>query len=195
MKASMRQELIGILSILGIIWGVYLLDLVLPWDLTTYGIEPRSLNSLGGILLMPFLHSSWGHMWSNTVALGLMLVLLTGSREKHIRVVLLILLFSGSLVWVAGFSGVHVGASGLVYGLMTFLIVTGIRERRIMSMTVAIVVGCLYAGMLLWGLLPLSPGQVAWDTNFAGIVAGALVSWLMIRKRIRRKKPVITTGD
>ncbi len=137
MKASMRQELIGILSILGIIWGVYLLDLVLALGFDHLWNRTTQSESLGGILLMPFfLHSSWGHMWSNTVALGYD----AGAsdrikRKAHTCGSSLILLFSGSLVWVAGFSGVHVGASGLVYGLMTFLIVTGIRERRIMSMT------------------------------------------------------------
>ncbi|MBL8818013.1 MAG: rhomboid family intramembrane serine protease [Planctomyces sp.] len=184
----MREELIRILVVLGAMWIVFVVDLLLPWDFTSWGLEPRKLDSLGGVLFMPLLHNSWGHLWSNTVALGLMLVLLTGSRDKHVRVVLLILFISGLIVWVAGMPGVHVGASGLVYGLMTFLIVTGIRERRLMSMTVAIVVGCLYGGMLLWGVLPLSSGQIAWDTHLAGIAAGAFVSWLMIRRRNRKKK-------
>jgi membrane associated rhomboid family serine protease len=91
---------------------------------------------------------------SNTVPLFILLVLLAGSRARSWAVVIDIVLLGGSLLWLFGRSADHIGASGLVFGLMTFLIASGYFERRIMPLLIAFVVGFLYGGTLLFGALP-----------------------------------------
>jgi membrane associated rhomboid family serine protease len=152
---SIRDELAGIGLFIGAIWAVFLLNVALPsLDLNSLGVRPRTMGGLVGIVAAPFLHENLGHILSNTVPLFILLVLLAGSRARSWAVVIDIVLLGGSLLWLFGRSADHIGASGLVFGLMTFLIASGYFERRIMPLLIAFVVGFLYGGTLLFGALP-----------------------------------------
>ena len=92
-----------------------------------------------------------------------------------------IILVSGGLLWLFGREAMHIGASGLVFGLITFLLVSGVLERRWPALLAALLVGLLYGGTLFTGILPFQPG-VSWDGHLFGAVAGAATAWWLARR-------------
>lgn len=173
------REWQGIVAFLAVIWGVFLVDAVTPLDLARHGVVPRTAGGLLGIPLMPFLHASFQHLASNTIPLFVLLVLLVmhaGSQTRCWGVVAGIVLLGGGLLWVGGRAGNHIGASELIFGLIAFLVVAGVRARRFVPLIISIVVSVLYGGTLLWGVLPRLGSQVSWDGHLAGAVAGVLVA-------------------
>ncbi len=183
MKHAVGEEIKGVLVFVGIVWAVFLADFVIPGDLNRFGIVPRTTSGLFGVATMPFLHGGWGHLLSNTIPLIVLLCLLAGSRANSAAVVAAIVLLGGALLWLFGRGGrVHVGASGLIYGLIAFLLVAGFRERRFVPLAVAVVVGFLYGGTLLSGVLPTVGPGISWDGHLLGAVAGAAVAAVTVSK-------------
>jgi membrane associated rhomboid family serine protease len=178
MQQNLRTDARLILSFIGIIWLVFLIDVALPViNLVPFGLMPRTVHGLFGIVTMPFLHDGWGHILSNTIPLCILLFLLVGSRANSAEVVISLVVIGGMLLWLAGRgSRFHVGASGLIYGLIAFLIVAGFREQRFVPLAVAVLTGFLYGGTLLSGVLPTVGPSVSWDGHLAGAVAGAIVA-------------------
>ncbi len=171
-----KDELPGVLVFLLVIWVSFTLSLVFP--LHQYGLHPRRISGLVGIVTMPFLHTSLQHIVSNSLPLLVLLALLAGSRVNSWLTVATIALVSGALLWLFGRSALHVGASGLVFGLAAFLLVFGFLERRFVSLAISLAVGAMYGSTLLLGVLPSAPG-VSWDGHLSGIVAGILTAYLM----------------
>ena len=116
---TIREELHGILAFLGVIWAVFLLSLAFP-SLDSFGVVPRTLGGLVGILAMPFLHANLQHILGNTVALFVLLALLAGSKARSWEIVVEVVLLGGLLLWIFGRPAIHLGASGLVFGLVAF---------------------------------------------------------------------------
>jgi membrane associated rhomboid family serine protease len=163
-----------IVLLLAAIWVVFLLDLILP--LERLGLVPRSLTGLPGIVTMPFLHGSWGHLISNSLPLVILLGLLVLSRPRPWPTVISLTLVSGAALWLLGRSALHIGASGLIYALIGFLIAAGILERRLSSVAVALIVGLLYGGSIISGIMPFQPG-VSWEGHLFGLLAGGVLAW------------------
>lgn len=163
-----------IVIIVGAIWVVFLLDLILP--LERLGLVPRSVIGLTGIVTMPFLHGNLGHLVANTLPLIVLLGLLVLSRPRPWSTMILLTLFSGLALWLFGRPSLHIGASGLIYALMGFLIAAGVLERRLMSAVVALVVGVLYGGSIVGGVLPFQPG-VSWEGHLFGLLAGGALAY------------------
>jgi membrane associated rhomboid family serine protease len=177
---AIREELHGVLLFVGSIWAVYVLSLAFP-GLDRFGLVPRRLGGLIGIGTMPFLHGNLQHILSNTVPLVILLLLLAGSRAESWRVVVLIAVLGGALLWLFGRTAVHIGASGLISGLATFLIFSGFLERRIIPLMIALLVGFFYGGSLIAGILPRIGSDVSWDGHLWGAVAGAVVAYSLTR--------------
>jgi membrane associated rhomboid family serine protease len=177
---SAGKELKTILVFVGAIWSVYLLSWIAP--VTSWGLQPRSLAGLIGIATMPFLHANLGHLVANTIPLIVLLFLLAGSRAKSWAIVVEIVVFGGILLWLFGRSANHVGASGLVSGLIAFLVLGGAFERRPIPVLVAVFTFVFYGGSLLWGLIPRDP-QVSWDGHLCGAVAGGVLAFQLARKQ------------
>ncbi len=180
MKHTIQEELRWVLILIAILWSVHLVDVVLPIDFNAYGLRPRTIGGLIGIPLMPFLHGGWGHLISNTIPLALLLVLLAGSRANSIAIVVGLVLLGGLLLWLFGRGSIHVGASGLVYGLIAFLIASGFFERRLVPLLVALLVFFLYGGTMLWGVLPSMNQGVSWDGHLFGAIAGGLLAYSLV---------------
>jgi membrane associated rhomboid family serine protease len=181
-KHKVREELTGVLIFVAVIWCVFLVGLVLPFSLSSWGLTPRSLFGLVGIPLMPFLHADFAHLLSNTVPLTILLLLLAGSRANSWAIVMLIVLIGGAMLWVFGRSATHVGASGLVFGLIVFLIASGLLEGRAIPLLISILVGFLYGGTLLGGILPDLGSRVSWEGHLFGAIAGGLAAVMITRQ-------------
>lgn len=186
MKHSITQEIRGVLIFVGAIWAVSWVNFIAVGKLSAWGIVPRTLTGLVGIPLAPFLHANLGHLIGNTVPLTILLVLLAGSRTRTWETVAEITLLGGLLLWLLGRSGsqnnpnVHLGASGLVYGLIAFLIVAGFREKRPVPLLVAILVGFLYGTTLLTGVLPSIESHVSWDGHLLSAIAGGALAYFTL---------------
>jgi membrane associated rhomboid family serine protease len=190
-KHSIRDELLGVLAFVGFIWCVFIIGHVLPFRLESFGVTPRTLHGLVGIPAAPFLHANLAHLISNTVPLTVLLLLLAGSKAQSWAIVISIVLVSGALLWMFGRPATHIGASGLIYGLIAYLLVSGISERRIVPMLIAIVVGFLYGGTLASGVLPTSGSHISWEGHLFGAIAGGGIALLLAKERYRAEAPIM----
>lgn len=170
---TIKRDFFSVAAFVAIIWAVFFLDRFLP--LEQYGLVPRDIHGLVGIVAMPFLHGDLAHIVSNTVPLAVTLFLLAGSRSNSGAIVLLITIIGGIALWTFGREARHIGASGLVFGLIAFHIFAGVFEKRIKTIFIALLVGGLYAGTLVKGVMPMQEG-VSWDGHLFGALAGALVA-------------------
>jgi len=186
---TIREELYGILAFIGAIWAVFGLSCVFP-SLDSLGVTPRTTVGLVGIAAMPFLHADLHHIAGNTVPLFVLLALLAGSKARSWEIVIGVSLLGGFLLWLFGRPATHIGASGLVLGLVAFLIVSGLRERRPVPLLVSVVVGFFYGGTLLWNVLPRFGSHVSWDGHLWGAVAGGIVAYVLTRTpRFSQQRP------
>ena len=170
---TIRHDLYKVGLFILAIWIVFALDRFLA--LEALGLKPRDLRGVPGIIAMPFLHVDLKHLLGNSVPLAVTLMLLAGSRANSSAIVILIVILSGVGLWLFGRNANHIGASGLVFGLITFHIFAGVFERRLQSIFIAIVVGLLYASTIIRGVLPFQEG-VSWDGHLFGGIAGILVA-------------------
>jgi len=185
------DEIKGVLIFVGVIWVVHLLDIFLPLG-ESLGLVPRYLSGILGIGTMTFLHRDFSHLMSNTFPLIVLLTLLAGSRANSWQTVASIAVLGGLLLWLFGRNGddativSHIGASLLVFGLVTFFLAAAWFEKRLVPMLIAAVVGFMYGWSTLTGVLPLTKG-VSWDGHLCGAIAGVLVAWL--QTGLRRSQP------
>ncbi len=166
-----------------LMWAIGI-DFALGGALNVYGIAPHHLVGLRGILFAPFLHGSVGHLIANTVPFLVLgwFVMLQETSDFFI-VSAITMLVSGLGVWVFGSpNSVHIGASGLVFGYLGFLLFRGYFQRNFTSIFLALIVGFLYGGTI-WGVLPIQYG-VSWQGHLFGFIGGAIAA----RSLSRRKK-------
>lgn len=174
-QSPLAKQAYPILVILLAMWLVRTVDMIIPFDLNQFGLLPRTLSGLTGIALMPFLHDGWGHLISNTIPLAFLLGLTVASRHQAWPVITIIVLGGGVLLWCFGRSAYHIGASGLVFGLIAYLITVGVRERHILSAGIALLVGFLFGATLITGVIPSFGSAVSWDGHLMGAISGAVV--------------------
>ena len=185
---SITRELQSHAAILGgfvsLLWAIEILDVfVFRGALNAYGIRPRSIDGLEGIIFMPFLHGSFAHLAANTLpflTFGWLIMLQETSDFFIVSAVTV--LVSGLGVWLTGApNSVHIGASGLIFGYFGFLLLRGYFERSFTSIMISLIVGFFYGG-LIWGVLPSQPG-VSWQAHFFGFVGGVLAAQLLGRQK------------
>tara|TARA_B100000497_G_C7665281_1_gene401064 strand:+ start:269 stop:937 length:669 start_codon:yes stop_codon:yes gene_type:complete len=176
-KALMTSLRVPIYSV-GILWMVHLFTILSGMRLSMYGVYPRSFSGLKGIFLSPFIHGSIHHLFSNSIPLFVMLfMILFFYKRVAFSSIMLIYLLTGIGVWAFARTHVyHIGASGVVYGLVSFVFWTGIFRRNLKSVVLALIVTTLYSGYFL-GVLPNQPG-ISWESHLIGGLVGILVAFL-----------------
>lgn len=159
-------------------WAMETIDLLPGTPFDSWGIRPRTAGGLLGIVLAPFLHSGFAHLIANTIPFVVLGIAIAFSGVvQFAEVVFIIGLTSGLGTWVLGESNsVHIGASGLVFGFLTYLVSRGIFARRILWLIGGVLVMVVYGG-ILWGLLP-RPG-VSWTGHVFGAAGGVLAAWIL----------------
>lgn len=166
-----------------IIWCVELLNSILNHSLNDYGVYPRKLQSLPGILFWPFLHGNLQHLIMNTFPLMVMgFFVATRGVGRFVLVSLFITIIGGLGVWCIGREAYHVGASGLVFGFFGYLVALGIYERSLVPMAVSSFIVFCYGG-LIFGVLP-GESFVSWEGHLAGLCAGILVARLSFERKL-----------
>ena len=174
---GIRPALKTATAIVLLLWGIHAINWLFPLDLRYLGIRPRSLNGLVGIVGAPLLHGNLNHLIANTSALIVLLtVALAYSRKLAFRALGIIVVSGGLLVWVFGSaSAIHIGASGVVFGLVGYLLFIGLFRREWVALAVSAAVLLLYGSVLL-SLLQFAPG-VSWSSHFFGFISGILAAW------------------
>jgi membrane associated rhomboid family serine protease len=191
---TIREELRGIAIFICVIWAVFLVSRVFP-SIDTLGIVPRTFLGLIGIATAPFLHANFQHLLGNTVPLFILLALLAGSKARSFEIVIEVILLGGLLLWIFGRTADHIGASGLIFGLIVFLMLAGVLERRPVPMIVAVIVGFLYGGTLFWAVMPSFGSQMSWDGHLCSAVAGGLVAYGLTRESKPNETPVVAKAE
>ncbi len=179
----LRQQASTLALLAAIIWGAEMLDQVLSWisdiHLDSWGIRPRQMAGLTGILFAPLLHVDFNHVAANSLPLLVLasLILLEGPRLFW-QATGLIALVSGSVVWVLGrYDSVYIGASGLVFGYLGYVFMRAWVTRRPLWISLAIVCSIVYGGLAM-SLLTVTEG-ISWLGHLSGLVSGMLAArWL-----------------
>ena len=160
-----------------------IIDWFLGGSLNQYGIRPRSIDGLYGIVYAPFLHGDFTHLISNTVPFLVLgwLILMEGVG-RFISVYLITSLVSGLGTWLIGAGhSVHIGASGVIFGFLGYLLLSGVFQRSLRAILVSVGVGALYGGCL-FGVLPGQPG-ISWEGHLFGFIGGVLAAKIHQKKQ------------
>jgi membrane associated rhomboid family serine protease len=166
---------------------VKLFELVLGINFYEYGIYPRKIKGLAGILFAPILHGDALHVISNAIPL---LVLGGGLfyyfKDLGYKIFFSIYFATGLWVWVAARPSYHIGASGVVYGLVTFFILSAILRKNKHLLFFSFLVIFLYGG-LIWGIFPIK-AQISWESHLMGAIAGLFMAWYYRNIGIQKEK-------
>lgn len=174
----LRRIAIVIAVFIGLLWIIRLADILFNLHLFHFGVYPRALNGLWGILFGPLIHGSWAHLFANTVPLFVLGTVLVYGYPKSAKIVIPIIYLGSSLgVWCFARSSYHIGASGLTHGMMFFVFIIGILRRDKLSMALAMLVFFLYGGMV-WGIFPHASG-ISFEFHFFGALVGAMMAFVL----------------
>jgi membrane associated rhomboid family serine protease len=179
--AKSRAQVLGLF--VGSIWLVSVLGFVFPIK-HSLGVEPRSLLGLVGIVTAPWAHGGLGHLVSNTVPLLVLgWLAMLPKQEGFWQALAGGMLGAGAAAWLLGGAHtVHIGASGVVFGLFGFILARGYYTRRLVDIAVALPAGALYGFSMLLGLLPVYPG-VSWQSHLGGAIGGVLAARYFTRMK------------
>ncbi len=162
-----------------LMWLSFLIDYIFPGEFAQFGILPRDLDGLWGILFAPFIHGDLSHITSNTGAIFVLtIVLFWMYREVAWKIWILSALLDGLLVWLFARTSYHIGMSGVIFALLGFLLSIGIFRHSFKSIIISLVIFFIYGGVV-WGVLPSNP-QVSWEAHLFGFIVGI---WLAYRNR------------
>jgi membrane associated rhomboid family serine protease len=160
-----------------LLWLVKLIEVTDNRSFWYYGIYPRSISGIAGIILSPLIHGNINHLLDNSIPLFFLgWAVFYFYNKVSYRVFFIIYFFSGLAVWIFARSSYHIGASGLIYGLGSFLFFSGIIRQNINLLAISLLVAFLY-GSMVWGIFPYKQG-ISWESHLAGGTAGFLLSIL-----------------
>ena len=160
-----------------LLWLVYWVEVKYE-DLTNFGIYPRTLEGLRGIIFSPFLHGSLEHLYNNSIPIFILIAALRYFyRKQALEVIVYGILLSGFITWVIARPSYHIGASGLIYVLVSFIFFKGIQTGyyRLVALSLTIIV--LYGGMI-WYVFPDVEEGISWEGHLAGFITGLVFSFL-----------------
>jgi membrane associated rhomboid family serine protease len=168
-----------------VMWVLEIVDGPLGGDLDTHGIQPREPDGLVGILTSPFLHGGFDHLISNTIpflAMGLAIALAGALRV--VSVTAIVMLVGGLGTWLVGPDHTnHIGASGVVFGYASYLLVRGFYNRSALELLMGLIVGVLWGSVLLSGLVPRE--GISWQGHLFGGIGGVVAARVLVTRKSR----------
>lgn len=159
-----------------LIWFVKVTEVLFEADFSGFGIYPLTVRGLVGIALSPFIHSDFRHLFNNSLPLFLLsLALFYFYSEIALKVFSLTFIITGTLVWIGGREAWHIGASGMVYGLASFLFFSGIIRKYFRLVALSLLVVFLY-GEMVWGIFPGIYDNISWESHMLGFLSGIFLA-------------------
>lgn len=185
-KAYHRKKLLLSMLIPGIfvflMWLSKIIEILFDFDLTRLGIFPLSLRGLPGIILSPFVHADFRHLINNSLPLFLLATsLFYFYSEIAVSISLWTWFLTGLFVWIAGRTSWHIGASGLIYGLASFLFFSGIIRKYFRLVALSLLIVFLY-GSMVWGIFPDIYKSVSWESHMLGFISGIALAIIYMKK-------------
>jgi len=171
-----------------VLWAIKGLEWLSGGSFEFMGLQPRRVAGLIGILLSPLQHADLAHLFNNSIP---MLILATGLfyfyKEIAVKIIVLVWLTSGLCVWIGGREATHVGASGVVYGLASFLFFSGIIRRNIRLIAISLLTVFIYGG-LIWGVFPIWP-EISFESHLFGLLAGCVFAFVYLNEGPQKEQP------
>ena len=168
-----------------LLWLIYWFEVNFGYNFTKYGVYPRTISGLRGILFSPFIHSGIKHLFNNSVPLFvLMMSLFYFYRQVAYKILIYGTILSGILTWIIARDAYHIGASGVVYLLFSFIFFSGVIRRYIRLIAVSLMVIFLY-GSMIWFIFPFKE-EISWEGHLSGFLVGFLFA-IIYRKRGPKK--------
>jgi len=165
---------------------IFFIEVIFELNLSNYGIYPRNFSGLKGVLFAPFLHGDASHLINNAIPLLILgTTLFYFYKEIALKVFLWIFLMGGFWTWVSAREAMHIGASGVIYGLFSFLLISGFIRRNIQLIAISFFVVFIY-GSMIWGIFPIKK-HISFESHFWGFVAGLILA-IYYRKQGPQKK-------
>ena len=176
---QVQPAIVAVGVLVAVQWVSEIVDFFVKHRLDKYGVRPHQLLGLRGIAFAPFLHAGFNHLIGNTVpfvVLGVLIAL--GGMRQYVSVTVIVAFISGLGMWLFGSSNqVHIGASGVVFGYLGYLLVRGLFARNVRQILLGVVVAAVYGG-LLWGVLPTNSG-ISWQGHLFGAIGGVVAARLL----------------
>ncbi len=171
-KFSKKVLLIPVLAVI-VIWFVYYIEIKFGFNFNKYGVYPKTLKGLRGVFLSPFIHSDTKHLLNNSVPL---VVLLSGLFYFYQKIATKVLIFglilTGFFTWIIGRPSYHIGASGIIYLLVSFIFFSGIFRKHFRLIALSLIVVFLY-GSMVWYVFPVEE-RISWEGHLSGFLVGFL---------------------
>lgn len=165
---------------------VFVVEHLFQLNFGNFGIYPRKFNGLIGVFTAPFIHGDFSHLLNNSIPL-----LILGSslfyfyKEIALKVFLWIFFMGGLWTWVSAREAYHIGASGVVYGLFSFLLISGFIRKSLQLIAISFFVVFVY-GSMVWGIFPIKV-EISYESHFWGFMAGVILA-IYYRKQGPQKK-------
>jgi len=191
MNKAERKEFLNILFFpilfLIIMWMIKLVEYNFGLSFADYGIRPKKLSGLKGILFSPFIHKDFSHLINNSYPIVILGGMLFSFYKKIAKQLFLWLFFiAGFWLWIIGRPSFHIGASGIIYALASFLFISGVIRRNPRLSAVSMLIIFLY-GSMIWGVLPTKE-HISWEGHLSGFMAGIIVAIFYRKEGPKRKK-------
>lgn len=181
----LKYSIIPPLLFLIVIWLFKIVEISNQISFHEFGVSPRDIKGLPGIVFATFIHADFNHLISNSISLFILFTgLLYFYRDLSYKVLIFIWLISGTMVWLGARESYHIGASGLIYGIASFLFFSGIIRQDVRLMAISLLVVFLYGG-LIWGIFPIFP-KISWEYHLFGSICG-LIAAIIYRKQGPKK--------
>ncbi len=189
-EKNIRFEPKGIvfsLIVVFIIWLVYWYEIKFGKNFNSYGIYPGTLKGLRGVLFSPFLHSGTSHLFNNSIPfIVLTSILFTFYKNVSKKILLYGTLLTGLLTWSIARESYHIGLSGVIYMLFSFIFFSGILKRHYRLIAASLVIIFLY-GSMIWYILPIKQG-ISWEGHLSGFLTGILFALIFRRKGLTKER-------
>lgn len=184
---EIQQKAYIVLGLAGLLIGLQIINALSGSSLIPFGIVPRELSGLWGIIFSPFIHGSYSHLWSNLfVFIFLSSFIIWRGISEYFEISTFLIISSGALVWMfAPANTVIVGASGIIFGYIGYLLGRAFFNKNVTDILTAMAVGFLYGGML-FGIFPGDAG-VSWQSHLAGFICGIFAAMLW-RNKIKNRR-------
>lgn len=173
-KFSNRVVLAPLLAVLSI-WIIYWIEVRFGVNFNDYGIYPRRLSGLRGIFLSPFIHGSVEHLYNNTLPLAILIAFLFYFYDHAaLKIIIWGTLVSGAMTWLISRPSYHIGASGVIYVLASFIFFKGVFAKHFRLVALSLVVVFVY-GSMIWYIFPIKE-EISWEGHLSGFITGLLLA-------------------
>ena len=188
-RSDREQGLVLVAGMAALMWASEILDTILGGDLDQYGVEPREVDGLIGIVTAPFLHADFAHLIGNTIPFLLLGAAIALSGLGRVVAATAIVAVVGGLgTWLVAPSNTeHIGASGIVFGYAAYLMARGVYSRNMVHLAVGLIVLGVYGSTLLFGLVPTD--GISWQGHLFGAVGGVVAARMLDRRMSSRPAP------